>query len=127
MPGNGNPSGKAKGFFSDESGNRSMARVLLFSTSILGALLVMVDTFTSRSVPVAAYETFGLVFPWLLVWAAGPRMVQYLAPQLGATVSAITGGLTKLGEKFGGRSQDYALPPGHRNDNERRGDETDEP
>lgn len=127
MPGNGNPSGETKGFFSDESGNRSMARVLLFSTTLAGGLLVFIDVFTSRAVPVAAYQTFGLVFPWLLVWAAGPRMVQYLAPQLGATVSAITGGLTKLGEKFGGRSQDYTLPPGHRNDHEREEGEGDEP
>lgn len=127
MPANGNPGDNHKGFLDDETGSKSMARILLLATTLAGGFLVFIDVFTARAVPVAAYQTFGLVFPWLLVWAAGPRMVQYLAPQLGASVGAITGGLTKLGEKFGGRSQDYALPPGHENDDQRKEGESDEP
>jgi hypothetical protein len=43
----------------------------------------------SLSVPEPAYSLLGALTVGLVAWAGGPRMAQYLAPQVGAVASGI--------------------------------------
>jgi hypothetical protein len=78
-----------KGFFKDESGAWSMARVLLTISLALTFALVALDTFLPVDVPGEGYVLFGTIFTGLLAWTAGPRIAQYVGPQMGAVASGI--------------------------------------
>lgn len=73
----------------DERGNWSSARCSwwLVVTLVVGA--VYVDTLTVREVSAGAWTILGTLVMFTGGWAAGPRMAQYLFPQIGATVQAI--------------------------------------
>lgn len=77
------------GFFRDEQGNPSMARVLLASSLTLTFVLIYADTVSAAmDVPPEAYALLGTVFAGLLAWAAGPRIARHLS-NLGGVAAGI--------------------------------------
>ena len=80
---------------SDEKGNPSAARVLLVASLAFTAAIIVVDSLLWATVPNAAYALLGTVFTGLLAWTAGPRIAQYLLPQIGAVTSGIGAALTR--------------------------------
>ena len=79
----------------DEKGNLSAARVLLVATLAFTATIIVADSLLWATVPNAAYALLGTIFTGLLAWTAGPRIAQYLGPQIGAVASGIGASLTR--------------------------------
>ena len=79
----------------DEKGNLSAARVLLVAALAFTAAIIVADSLLWADVPNAAYALLGTIFTGLLMWTAGPRIAQYLGPQIGAVASGIGASLTK--------------------------------
>ena len=79
----------------DEKGNPSAARVLLVASLTFTAVIITVDSLLWATVPNAAYALLGTIFTGLLAWTAGPRIAQYLGPQIGAVASGIGASLTR--------------------------------
>ena len=73
----------------DERGNLSAARVLLSASLVFTAVIIVADSLLWAEVPNAAYALLGTVFTGLLAWTAGPRIAQYIGPQVGAVASGI--------------------------------------
>ena len=73
----------------DEKGKLSAARLLLLLSLVFTAALIVFDVVLWGDVPSDVYSLLGVVFTGLLAWSAGPRMAQYLAPQIGAVASGI--------------------------------------
>ena len=80
---------------SDEKGNPSAARVLLVATLAFIAAIIVVDSLLWATVPNAAYALLGTIATGLLGWTAGPRIAQYILPQIGAVTSGIGAALTR--------------------------------
>ena len=74
---------------SDEKGNPSAARVLLVASLVFTAVIIVADSLLWATVPNAAYALMGTIFTGLLAWTAGPRIAQYILPQIGAIASGI--------------------------------------
>ena len=72
----------------DERGNLSAARTLLSIFLAFTGALIVLDS-VAWDVPDAAYVLLGSIGVGLLAWAAGPRVAQYLGPQMGAVASGI--------------------------------------
>ena len=49
----------------------------------------MTDALFWGEVPNAAYALLGTIFTGLLAWTSGPRIAQYLGPQIGAVAKGI--------------------------------------
>ena len=79
----------------DEKGNLSAARVLLVASLAFTAAIIVADSLLWADVPNAAYALLGTIFTGLLMWTAGPRIAQYLGPQIGAVASGIGASLIK--------------------------------
>ena len=79
----------------DEKGNPSAARVLLVASLVFTATIIVADSLLWATVPNAAYALLGTIFTGLLAWTAGPRIAQYLGPQIGAIASGIGASLTR--------------------------------
>ena len=79
----------------DEKGKLSAARVLLVATLAFTAVIIVADSLLWATVPNAAYALLGTIFTGLLAWTAGPRIAQYLLPQIGALTSGIAAALTR--------------------------------
>lgn len=73
---------------SDEKENLSAARTFLCTSLIFTGVLIVLDS-TVWEVPGAAYTLLGSLGVGLVAWAGGPRVSQYLAPQVGAVASGI--------------------------------------
>ena len=80
---------------SDERGKPSAARVLLVGEMLYTGILILFDIVLWGDVSNAIYALLGTVFTGLLAWAAGPRIAQYLLPQIGAVAQGIGASLTK--------------------------------
>ena len=74
---------------SDERGSLSSARTFLFASLAFTAVIIVADSLLWAEVPNAAYALLGTVFTGLLAWTAGPRIAQYIGPQVGAVASGI--------------------------------------
>ena len=72
----------------DERGTPSAARTFLFGSLMFTGTLIVFDS-TIWDVPEPAYVLLGSLVVGLLAWAGGPRVAQYLAPQMGAVASGI--------------------------------------
>jgi hypothetical protein len=70
----------------DETGSVSSARVLLWVWTVVSLYLVVRHWPTVGNHVLAFLSTVELA---LIGWAAGPRVAQYLLPQLGAAVTAV--------------------------------------
>ena len=73
----------------DEKGNLSAARVLLVASLAFTAAIIIADSLLWADVPNAAYALLGTIFTGLLAWTAGPRIAQYILPQIGAIAGGI--------------------------------------
>ena len=81
---------------SDESSHLSSARIGLWVTVLLFALVAAVDVGltiqrTPMRIPNAVYATLGTMFTVFASWAAGPRIAQYIGPQIGQIAQGIGG------------------------------------
>ena len=79
----------------DENGKLSAARVLLVLSLAFTAVIIVADSLLWATVPNAAYALLGTIFTGLLAWTAGPRIAQYLLPQIGAVASGIGAALVR--------------------------------
>ena len=86
---------KIKEILTDEQGNLSAARVLLISSMLFAGALIILDS-TIWEVPEPVYVLLGSWGIGLLAWAGGPRVAQYLAPQVGAVASGIAQAAKRL-------------------------------
>lgn len=74
----------------DEQGNYSSARCSWWLTLIWTLATITRDSFNAGfNVPPAGYALLGTVTTLAGVWAAGPRIAQYVGPQMGAMIGAI--------------------------------------
>ena len=72
----------------DEKGSLSAARTFLLGSLVFtGALIVLASTVWE--VPGTAYTLLGSLVVGVVAWAGGPRVAQYVAPQIGAVASGI--------------------------------------
>jgi hypothetical protein len=79
----------------DEKGTLSAARVLLSASLAFTAAIIVFDSLLWATVPNAAYALLGTIFTGLLAWTAGPRIAQYILPQIGAIASGIGASITR--------------------------------
>jgi hypothetical protein len=68
------------GFLRDETGGRSSARLLLYVTTLAALTLIAASTFWHVPVPGEAWTILAAMQMSFTIWAAGPRMAQYLVP-----------------------------------------------
>ena len=80
---------------SDEKGKLSAARVMLVCCLAFTGILIIFDAILWATVPNAAYALLGTIFTGLLAWTAGPRIAQYIAPQVGAIAGGIGASITR--------------------------------
>lgn len=78
----------------DEKGKLSAARVLLLLHEVFTATLIVFDVVMWGSVSSDVYSLLGVIFTGLLAWSAGPRIAQYLLPQIGAVAQGIASAVT---------------------------------
>ena len=96
----------------DEKGKLSAARVLLVCCLGFTAVLVVFDSILWATVENAVYALLGTIFTGLLAWTAGPRIAQYLCPQISGVASGIGSALTREPR----RPQTLDNSPGFRDD-----------
>jgi|TARA_R110000851_G_scaffold157952_7_gene300823 hypothetical protein len=77
-----------KQILADERGSPSAARTFLFGSLVFTGTIIVLDSII-LAVPEIAYTLLGSLNVGLLAWAGGPRVAQYLAPQIGAVASGI--------------------------------------
>ena len=77
-----------KGLLIDERGTVSAARTFLLGVLLFTGTIIVLDSII-LAVPEIAYTLLGSLNVGLLAWAGGPRVAQYLAPQIGAVASGI--------------------------------------
>lgn len=74
----------------DERGKVSTARLAFWLTLLVTLTLCILDAVRDDvTVPVAAYSLLGSLCVALAAWAGGPRIAQYLGPQVGRVASSI--------------------------------------
>lgn len=78
----------------DEQGKVSTARVAFWVVLTYDLLAILVDTLLT---PVSAggLGLLGTLTTFITVWAAGPRMAQYMAPQIGGALGHLSRALVK--------------------------------
>ncbi len=77
-----------RSFLQDEQGSSSSARLLLVFALVFTALLIVLDS-VWWDVPGPAYVLLGTICTGLLAWAGGPRIAQYVGPQIGGVARGI--------------------------------------
>jgi len=77
-----------QGILADERGSLSSARTFLFASLIFSGALIILDS-TIWDVPEVVYTLLGSLDIGLLAWAGGPRVAQYLGPQVAGVASGI--------------------------------------
>ena len=83
----------------DEQGNLSSARTAFWVTLVVTLLLIVLDAFGVVAMAGAAYTLLGSLVIALASWAGGPRIAQYLAPQIAKVGSALASASTKIAER----------------------------
>ena len=78
-----------KQLLADEKGKLSAARTFLAVCLAFTGFIIVIDALFWGEVPNAAYALLGTIFTGLLAWTAGPRIAQYLGPQIGAVAKGI--------------------------------------
>jgi hypothetical protein len=77
-----------KEILTDERGSLSSARTFLLASLIFSGALIVLDS-TIWEVPEVIYTLLGSLDIGLLAWAGGPRVAQYLGPQVAGVASGI--------------------------------------
>jgi hypothetical protein len=80
---------EGSGFTHDEQHNRSMARLLLASTSLYIYGGIAVDTFTRFHIGAEAWVLLTTMESAFVIWTAGPRIAQYLAPFVAKAIESM--------------------------------------
>ncbi len=73
----------------DEQGGWSTARCAFWLTLFVALALVVLDATGTTNTRTEGYTMLGTVVLALAAWAGGPRIGQYLAPQIGKVGQAI--------------------------------------
>lgn len=82
-------------FLRDEQGKTSLSRVLLLAQLLYVDLAVLAAVlFPAVTLTPEFWGYNGTLTIALVAWAAGPRGLQYLGPQIGATARGLTGRIT---------------------------------
>lgn len=76
-------------FFKDERGKWSIARAWLTIWLVLGVTMMWRALFRNVHLQNVEWNTWGATAMWLAIAVFGPRVGQYLGPQLGAIVQGI--------------------------------------
>ncbi len=74
----------------DERGDLSTARCAFWLLLVWSLVLVTLTGLGVMSLSSAAYTFLGTAIVAVVSWAAGPRVAQYLGPQLGAVAQALS-------------------------------------
>jgi len=77
-----------KDILRDERGTFSAARTFLLVVLLFTGTIIVLDSII-LAVPEIAYTLLGSLNVGLLSWAGGPRVAQYLAPQIGSVAAGI--------------------------------------
>jgi len=72
----------------DERGSLSAARVFLAISLVFTGVIIVLDS-TVWEVPESVYSLLGGLAIGLVAWAGGPRVAQYLGPQVAGVASGI--------------------------------------
>ena len=72
----------------DERGSLSAARVFLAASLVFTGVIIVLDS-TVWDVPEAVYSLLGGLAVGLVAWAGGPRVAQYLGPQVAGVAAGI--------------------------------------
>ena len=72
----------------DERGSLSAARVFLAVSLVFTGVIIVLDS-TVCEVPESVYSLLGGLAVGLVAWAGGPRVAQYLGPQVAGVASGI--------------------------------------
>jgi len=72
----------------DERGAVSAARTFRLGVLLFTGTIIVLDSII-LAVPEIAYTLLGSLNVGLLAWAGGPRVAQYLAPQIGSVAAGI--------------------------------------
>jgi hypothetical protein len=88
----------------DEQSGVSSARIGMWATSLLIFALVIIDSVlaiqqSKISIPAAPYAILSTMFLGFVSWAAGPRIAQYLGPQIGQVASGIAQAVQSWGRE----------------------------
>ena len=77
-----------KDLLRDQRGTVSAARTFLLGVLLFTGTIIVLDSII-LAVPEIAYPLLGSLNVGLLAWAGGPRVAQYVAPQIGAAAAGI--------------------------------------
>lgn len=97
----------------DEQGNLSSARCLLWLTTTVALRVIYLDATEWADPSAAAYALLTTMILAFTAWAGGPRLAQYLLPQLGAAVQAVSSALRERlrpGKRPAREASDAARP-----------------
>ena len=72
----------------DERGSLSAARVFLAISLVFTGVIIVLDSIVWE-VPESVYSLLGGLAIGLVAWAGGPRVAQYLGPQVAGVASGI--------------------------------------
>lgn len=87
--------------FRDEKGKCSMARIAFAVTLCITLGLCIADALSPTiNMPDAGYSLLGTVVIALAGWAGGPRVLQYLGPQIGKVAAGISQAAAGRGERL---------------------------
>ena len=89
----------------DEQGHLSSARCSFWLSLLVSLTLIILSAVNKVELSAGAYTLLGTIFTFTCVWAAGPRIAQYLGPQIGRAISAL-----------GSAKDDRRLPDVHLDD-----------
>lgn len=96
------PPAERGGILHDERGSWSAARVFLLGALVYQALYLAVWGRNAETLGVVA-TLFAAIDTPLIIWAAGPRIAQYLGPQAGAIVQGVAESAKALAAKIRAR------------------------
>src|SRR5436309_3111518 len=79
------------GMLHDERGKKSLGRALLIAWSVNAFVAIGYELFSSTHYQLsnAAWAVISSVEVALIAWNAGPRIAQYLGPQIGAVAKGV--------------------------------------
>lgn len=90
------PTDPSLGLFRDERGSKSLARHALVFVLLLIAGLAIYEAYDpTHAVNNTVWATLSAIAMGLIAWAGGPRIAQYLAPQIGAVASGASTALRR--------------------------------
>jgi len=97
--------------FTDERDNPSMGRLLVTAVLVFAGWFTVQDI-RGQEVGQSIYDFWLPIALSLIAWAAGPRMVQYLAPAAQAAVNRLRGMVSRGPALSASPDDDDPVPPG---------------